>query len=202
MISIEIEVDDIIFTEASEVLENLGLDLQMAINIFLRRIAIEKGLPISMVSPKLNSEEKVFSEKDTPLIKHEFRRRTQNVITDEMVEEVWKAFVKHMERGYDISRLSDEISEVSGMNRGSASIYLNILSNLIKGELNKRNMKIRDLEYLLGKIKTDLGSDKYENAIKSLERSVPYWKEKLPGTFGENVERLIHELKGRELSFE
>lgn len=188
MVTIEINVDNDTLEQAEKALHAIGMDVQIAINVFLRRVAIEKGLPMSMtvpVSDKIVSAiEKQSDEGDDKI----YSTRSNNTITKDMVDEVWQAFIKYHSGLGEISRLSDEVAENSGMNRGSAFIYLNILSNLVKGELNTRNLKMKDLEYLMQKIKSELGIKEHQSAIQSLKKSIPYWRKKLPGAFADKVE--------------
>lgn len=117
-----------------------------------------------------------------------------------MVDEVWHAFIKYHSGLGEISRLSDEVAEKSGMNRGSAFIYLNILSNLIKGEPNTRTLKMKDLEYLMKKIKSELGDNEHQRAIQSLKKSIPYWNEKLSGAFADKVEAFCKKESGNDVN--
>jgi addiction module RelB/DinJ family antitoxin len=187
-----VQVDDKILKEAEDALNSIGMDTQIAVNVFLRRVAIEKGLPMSMTVSTNQKEPADSSENQAPLSNnYSSPTRNNNSITRTMVDEVWKAFIKYHRGISEISSLSDEVSEKSGMNRGSAFIYLTILSNLVKGEYNTRNLKMKDLEYLMVKIKTELGNSEYQNAIQSLKQSIPYWREKIPGTFADNVEAFV-----------
>lgn len=147
---------------------------------------------MSMTASASNQKKLTVSEENhAPLIKeHVCQTRNNNTITNDMVDEVWRAFIRYHKGLEQISSLSDEVSEKSGMNRGSAFIYLKILSNLIKGGSNTRTLKIKDLEYLMGKIKSELGTNEYGNAIQSLKQSIPYWRKKIPGAFADNVEIL------------
>lgn len=194
MVTIEIDVDESILKEAEKALHSIGMDVQIAVNVFLRRVTIEKGFPMSMTASASNQKEFVSEENQALLTKeHMYPTRNNNTITRDMVDEVWQAFVKYHKGLGEISRLSDEVSENSGMNRGSAFIYLTILSNLIKGESNTRTLKMQDLEYLMGKIESELGTNEYRNAIQSLKQSIPYWREKIPGLFADKVEALYRE---------
>lgn len=134
------------------------MDVQVAINVFLRRVAIEKGLPMSMTASTPTSKEHDVSENcQVQLIKdYTYKTRSNNTITKEMVDDLWSAFVRYSKGLGEIRGLSDDVSENTGMNRGSAFIYLTILSNLIKGEPNTRTLKFKDLEYLMGEIKSQL----------------------------------------------
>jgi hypothetical protein len=76
----------------------------------------------------------------------------------------------------------------TGMNQGSAFIYLTVLANLVKGEPNTRVLKYRDLEYLMGKIRAELGENEYQKALQSLRASIPYWREKISSVFADKVE--------------
>lgn len=194
MATIEIDIEDDILNEAEEVLRSIGMDVKIAVNVFLRRVTIEKGLPMSMTALVSNQKEPTaFEDNRSSGINERIYSTRNNVITKNMVDEVWSAFLKYYKGLGEISGLSDEVSEKSGMNRGSAFIYLNILSNLIKGESNTRSLKIKDLKYLIEKIRSELGENEYQNAIQSLKNSIPYWKEKIPGAFADKVKTLCEQ---------
>lgn len=55
---LQVRIDDQIRNQASEILNNLGLDMSSAVRLFLNRIIIEQGLPFSMTLPR--NEEKGF----------------------------------------------------------------------------------------------------------------------------------------------
>lgn len=190
MATIEINVDECILKEAEEALHSIGMDVQIGINVFLRRVAIEKGLPMSMTAPISKIEEhNVYENSQVELAKeYPYKTRNNNTITREMVDELWNAFIRYNKGLGEIRSLCDDVSIDTGMNRGSAFIYLTILSNLIKGVPNTRTLKYKDLEYLMEKIESELGVTVYENAINSLEQSIPYWKEKIQGSFADKVE--------------
>jgi len=189
--TVQIDIDENILKEAERVLNSVGMDVQIAVNVFLRRVAIEKGLPMSMTaSPSTLNDRDGSVENQVPANMPMHQTRNNNTITKDMVDEVWRAFLKYRKGMGQIGSLSDVVAKHSGMNRGSAFIYLNILSNLIRGESNTRTLKMKDLEYLLEKIKTDLGENVHRNAIRSLKQSVTYWREKIPGAFADNVEAL------------
>lgn len=177
---IEVEVDEGVLREAATIFEAIGMDVPTAINVFLRRVIMERGLPMSMVAPPT-------TPKRTPVDEFEPHRSNQK-ITRQMVDEVWAAFLRHLREQIEIGRLADDVASNTGMNRSSAFIYLYILSNLVKGEYNKRALKFSDLEYLMKRIKTELGHQAFANAIESLRQSVPYWREKLSGSFADKVE--------------
>lgn len=189
MATLRIDVDDYILEEAKETLNAIGMDVQIAVNVFLRRVAIEKGLPMSMTASVPPNQEIYSSILEEELSRNEkmYSTRTNKAITKEMVDELWQAFIKYLKGLGEINRLSHEVSENTGMNQGSAFIYLNILANLVKGEPNTRTLKMKDLVYLMEKIKSDLGENTYFKAIKSLRLSVPYWKVKLNGNFADKV---------------
>jgi len=190
MAKIEINIDDATLREAEKVLHSLGMSTEIAVSIFLRRVAIEKGLPMTMIASVSNQTESGVSEDTEEIFDHSSKQfvRSNNRITTAMVEEVWSAFLRYTEGSGEISQLSTEVSEKTGMNRGSAFIYLTVLANLVKGADNTRVLKFKDLEYLMGKIQTELGDSKFQKAIQSLKMSVPYWREKIPGTFADKVE--------------
>ncbi len=190
MAKIEIQIDDGILYEAEKVLHSLGMDVTIAVSIYLRRIALEKGLPMTMTGTVAKRPEPKISEdfEDSFEEGSKSSTRSNSRITTAMVDEVWLAFLRHLEGSGEVNPLSTEVSVKTGMNRGSAFIYLTVLDNLVKGDPNTRVLKFKDLEYLMGKIKTELGESKYHKALKSLMASVPYWQEKIPGAFAEKVE--------------
>ena len=51
---------------------------------------------------------------------------------------------------------------------------------------------MKDLEYLMEKIKCELGSNEYQKAKQSLKESIPYWKRKLNGTFADQVDKNLN----------
>lgn len=189
MATVQIDIEEGTLKEAEKALVAIGMDVQIAVNIFLRRVAIEKGFPMSMTAPVTKQKEYAILQEDE--VKGSmFTTRSNNTITRKMVDEVWQAFLRYHKGLGEISRLKDEVEENSGMNRGSAFIYLNILANLIKGEPNTRNLKFQDLEYLMDKIASELAIEEHQNAIRSLEQSIPYWRNKIPGLFADRVEDL------------
>ncbi|MDD4543882.1 MAG: type II toxin-antitoxin system RelB/DinJ family antitoxin [Clostridia bacterium] len=188
MSKLEIEIDDRIYNEAEEILKAIGMDVSQAVNILLRRVVIEKGLPITMtVAPRVQINQSAIMEDSTRDESERYTMRTNKAITKEMLDELWEAFIKHHNGMREIRELSYEVSDKSGMNQGSAFIYLNILTNLVSGKMNKRTLKMSDLEYLMEKIKSDLGTSKYYESIKSLRVSVPYWEQMLNGNFAKKV---------------
>ncbi len=190
MATFEVRVDEDVLREAERVLNSLGMNVEVAVGIFLRRVIMEKGLPMTMVSSTASQPETTFYDTGEVLADRSsrFPMRDNRRITSAMVGEVWRAFRKYLEGTGEVSRLSNEVSEKTGMNPGSAFIYLTILANLVQGRPNTRVLKYRDLEYLMDRIEAELGRDAYLKAVESLKASVPYWKERVPGAFGERVE--------------
>lgn len=189
MARIEINVEDAILHEADKILHSLGMNAEIAINIFLRRIALEKGLPMSMAV--INTSNSEYDELDDSEEGIEMDgthiKRINSKITSSMVEEVWRAFLKHLAGDGDIKKLSISVSDKSGMNQGSAFIYLFVLINLVNGDSNTRILKYKDLEMLMSKIRNELGEKKFQKALHSLDMSVPYWREKIPGNYADKV---------------
>ncbi|GAB6174485.1 hypothetical protein JCM15765_39630 [Paradesulfitobacterium aromaticivorans] len=190
MAKVEINIDDATLHEAEKILHSLGMNTEIAVSIFLRRVALEKGLPMTMAGTVSKRSEPEITEDFEDSFEDDSKAstRSNSRITTAMVDEVWLAFLRHIEGSGEINPLSTEVSVKTGMNRGSAFIYLTVLANLVNGDPNTRVLKYKDLEYLMGKIKTELGESKYQKALKSLIASVPYWQEKIPGAFADKVE--------------
>lgn len=184
------ELDDELFEEVNEILDSVGLNLDIAFSIFARKIVKEKGLPFNVrqkqddnTSESANSDNLVFSQLG-------LRRRSNNAITVEMIEEVWSAFIKIKDGYFDVKEMADHISEKTGMNYGSATIYLNILINLFNGEINKRSMKPSDFDFFIDKFKNNLGETAYKKALHSIEVSIPYWNKNIP-TFANSMTNFL-----------
>jgi len=191
MARLEFEVNDLLLSEVESILDSVGLDIDVAFNTFMKKIVRERGLPFSLkleddnkrhISSMNFQNKKVSSES---LNKH--KKRT---ITKEMLEETWKAYLNYSKGLGNYKDLSKKISENTGMNQGSAFIYLNILNKLAKGELNKRAMKPVDFEFFLNKFKHEFGNDLYQEALQSINISIPYWNSNIP-TFADSMKELL-----------
>lgn len=182
-------VDQKEFEEASRILESIGLSMDMAVGIFIKRIIKEKGLPLVLKQTESDAKMDLSFSEENIIV-----RKSSKAITMVMAEEVWSAFRKY-QKGYDeILVLSDEISEKTGMNKGSAFIYLNIIAKMVKGEKNTRSMKPKDFEYFLNRIQSELGENAFQNAVKSIRLSIPYWRNNLP-TFADSMQEVLNNTK-------
>lgn len=195
---------------AETILEDIGLDVQSAVNMFLRRIVKEGGIgfllqptePLSLAKGKKSVEEENKQMED------ELEERTKSVgkyksglgktkskITEEMRDYIWRVFLQNKKSNYTrYGELAQEVAESTGMNANSAYIYFCILSCLIKGKFNSRDMKFIDLEFYMERISQECTTQELANAIKSLEQSVLYWED-MPGRFSDKVKKLIREYK-------
>jgi len=173
---ISFEIDEDIARKAEAIYFSTGIDTETALSIFMRRTVLENRLPIDM--------RMVVVEPTPPPMEEQIERVS---ITPHMVKFLWDAFKVHRSSGGDIRNISNNIAKTTGMNSGSAFIYMVILSNLIAGKSNTRNMKMEDLEYYMDKIKSEYGDATFNKALDSLEQSVPYWRQKIPGRFADRV---------------
>jgi addiction module RelB/DinJ family antitoxin len=185
MISVNVMIDQNQLEEANKILESIGLSMDIAIGIFIKRIIKEKGFPLVLKQP--DSETK---KAEVYVSNESSKRRTSKAITASMVEEVWNAFKIYQQGRTEIVELSDEVSEKTSMNKGSAFIYLNIIAKMVKGEKNTRSMKPKDFEFFLGKIRKELGEHAFENSLKSIGLSIPYWRNNLP-TFADSMQEVL-----------
>lgn len=174
-----IEVDAELAAEALVVLKRSGLNLESATAVFLRRCVTEQGLPFHENGSAPGSSQK----------RNQVEARSSGIkITQDMVESVWEAFKDYNTNGGDLRRIADDISSETGMNAGSALIYLVILNNLVNGRQNRKNMKMRDLEFYMARIKDTYGNTTYRNALTSLEMSIPYWDSQFTGDFANKLQ--------------
>lgn len=196
MSKLTFEIDDVQLQEVSRILDSVGLDLDIAFSIFIKKIIKEKGLPFTVKQSSEPVHLEIKTEDEDEITLESIRsRRSNNSITPEMIEEVWSAFKSHQSGQEEVKVLAYLVSLKSGMNLGSATIYLNILIKLSKGEINRRSMKTSDFEFFLKKFKDEFGDEMYKNAIESVRISIPYWKSNIP-TFAEGMEMLLSKIEG------
>lgn len=191
--TIAFDIDDELARDAQAVYGGMGLTTELAIRFFLQRTVAEGRIPFDPFAPiqgaatAPTSLEPAAAPRQPEPSKQ--AQRSTGKITFEMVECVWRAFSEtHGTPGFDAQRLAEEISGDTGMSRGSAFIYLVILDNLVAGKPNTRNMKMKDLEYYMGRIQEELGEPSFGNACESLRQSVEYWDKPQFGKFAENVQ--------------
>lgn len=185
---LRLEIDDALVNDAALVYETLGIDTETAVRMFLKRTVLEQRLPLSTSVPSADSVERMTE-------KTGITKRTKNVITKVMVEDIWRRFSGYLEEGGSINSIAQDAHEATGMNQGSAFIYLTILDNLINGKHNTRNMKMSDLEYLMDQIKGQLDDRSYVNSISSLRKSLPYWDKEEFGQFAAKVQRYLDSIE-------
>lgn len=197
-----IELESNLVNSAESVLNEIGLDVSTYIRIALMKLVKEQRVPFSLAvnqplsaavsTPVINPA----CDEDTELefVKSEPRQMIK--ITGEMCQSIWEEFRRSIaSRNVNWQESAQRISAQTGMSRGSAFIYFTILNNLVSGAQNTRSLKMEDLEFFIGKIKTELPEQMFKAAISSLEASIPYWDEKVPGAFAEKVSKLVEKLK-------
>lgn len=187
---VTVNVDKEIYTEAQSIYESIGIDFEIAVRMLLKRTIVDRCLPLATSAAPTPAERP--SDQGASVTCKTTRRNIQ--ITRKMVEEVWRRFVEYRKYGGDVNEIAAEIQEDTGMNSGSAFIYLTILGNLISGRHNTRNMKMADLEFYVEKIKNELGKDCYENTKSSLRASLPYWNKEAFGLFAMKVQNFLDSL--------
>lgn len=177
-------VDDKTAMEANAIYDALGLDMETAVKMFLKRTVLEQRLPLDTSVPNTVGNP---SSSDAQTVS----KRTNGAITKAMAEDIWRRFYRYANEGGDINSIAADAHATTGMNRGSAFIYLTILDNLINGKYNTRNMKMADLEYYVNRIKDELDRRSYLNAIESLKQSIPYWDKEAFGQFADKVRAFV-----------
>lgn len=188
---ISINIDDKTAVEAEAIYEALGIDTETAVKMFLKRTVLEQRLPLDTSVPG-----GVFqgSAPTSTSVVEKSTKRINNVITRPMVEDIWRRFLRYLDGDGDINSAAADAHETTGMNQGSAFIYLTILDNFVNGKHNTRNMKMADLEYYVSQIRDNLDEQSYRNTIKSLELSIPYWDKEAFGQFAKKVRTFLDSL--------
>ena len=178
MTTIQINIDQDMMDEANEILDSVGLDMETALKIFIKNIIKTKGFPIDLKQKEAIQE---------PVIKN---KRNIVKINENMIQTVWEHFLILYKGESNVIDLSEEVEKQSGMNKGSAFIYLNILMNMIQGQKNTRNMKVKDFQFFLNRINEEFGHEIFMKSIQSINNSVPYWIVKNP-LFGLSIKNLM-----------
>ena len=190
-----INMDVSILDSADSLFEEMGIDTETAIKMFLKRVIKDRRMPYELVACKSTTETdhiEAFTSKPFNGV-----TRQSNKITREMCSEVWAVFKRFFSnRDTNLQEAARYINRETGMNSGSAFIYLNIINNLINGALNKRVLKYDDLLFFLERILLEFPDTAYQNAIKSLKVSIPYWEVKVPGAYADNIRQLVNSLTG------
>ncbi len=207
------DLENSILDNAEAVLGEIGLDLPTYIRMALLKLIKEKRIPFdlsaSQTAPEAQPRPPIFSPIPNPVDaeshKMAFNQRAPrqtNKITSDMCISIWNEFKRRYSSGdRNLQEASQLISNQTGMNRGSAFIYFTILNSLVDGMKITRTLKYEDLEFFVEKIKTEFPENILKAAISSLEASIPYWNEKVPGSFADKVRRLVERLNNfiREL---
>ena len=191
--TIAFDIDDDLARDTQAIFGRMGLTTELALRFFLQRTVAEGRMPFDPFAPiQDEAVAPVVAEASAPARQ---AQRSAGKITFEMAEYVWKVFSStHGTAGFDAQRLADEVADATGMSRGSAFIYLVILDNLVAGKPNTRNMKMKDLEYYMGRIREELGEPSFGNACESLRQSVEYWDKPQFGKFADNVRRYLADI--------
>lgn len=186
-----VDIDENLLQDAQSIYDTIGIDIDTAIRMFLKRTVLEQRLPLNTSVPAVGEQDSNPSAGIAP-------RRTKNAITQPMVEDVWRRFLRYLDEGDNINALAADAHTTTGMNQGSAFIYLTILDNLVNGKHNTRNMKMTDLKYYMCQIENELDEQSYRNAIQSLRLSIPYWDKEEFGKFATKVSRFLDSLDSNQ----
>lgn len=191
------------YESAELILSDMGLDIQTAVNIMLKRITKEGSIAFMLQNasitapPEVKQPETQLEYEDTLTNSPRYyRTRIAGKITNEMRDYIWTVFSQNKNLSYTAyQELAREITKTTGMNYGSAYIYFVILSCFMQGKFNTRTMKISDLEFYIKKILHECSKIEFENTLKSLEESIPYWEEHIQGYFAQKVKNLVSQYK-------
>lgn len=53
---IQVRVDEVLKTQATQIYSDLGIDISTAIRMFLKRTVLEQGIPFPMTLPQISQE--------------------------------------------------------------------------------------------------------------------------------------------------
>ena len=183
------EIDQETAERAERVFRARGLSAELVVGMYFQRVAILGRLPYDPVAPVGGGDEGEDGTQPPVVFSHPAPGNT--TITRAMAEHLWNAFHANLSTRRAAISVAADVGRKTGMNQGSAFMYLTILGNMVEGKPCTRSMKIADLAYYLGRIYDDLGEPAYSNARKSLRESLAYWEEYIPGKFADKVREIL-----------
>lgn len=88
--TIQVRIDEDVKSQAVEVLNDLGMDASTAINVFLRQVIADNGLPFQPAKPRFNDVTlKAIKESDEAVASGELdRKKSVDDLFSEVFEEV------------------------------------------------------------------------------------------------------------------
>lgn len=83
---VQVRVDEDVKTQAAEILNDLGMDTSTAVNVFLRQVIAENGLPFQPTKARFNDKTLKAIEKSDEMVKSGAINRSKSV--DDLFDEV------------------------------------------------------------------------------------------------------------------
>lgn len=96
-------------------------------------------------------------------------------ITEEMIKSSYKIGKQVYEGSMTRQEGKEKIAAASGMNPGSASDYIQILSCMLDGRVYKRAMSLATTRYFLDKIGEDFGRGRQVKAARAVVEHTEYY---------------------------
>ncbi|MGI2327632.1 type II toxin-antitoxin system RelB/DinJ family antitoxin [Planococcus sp. YIM B11945] len=84
--TVQVRVDEDVKNQAVEVLNDLGMDTSTAINVFLRQVIAENGLPFQPTKARFNKETLNAIQQSDEMVKNGVINRSKSV--DDLFNEV------------------------------------------------------------------------------------------------------------------
>ena len=84
--TIQVRIDETTKSKAAAVLNNLGMDTSTAINVFLRQVIAENGLPFKPKQPAFNSETLAAIQEADEMVKNKTGKKYASV--DELFADI------------------------------------------------------------------------------------------------------------------
>ena len=81
---LQVRIDDTLKNQASQVFENLGIDISTAVRMFLKRSVLDNGIPFRMTLPK----EPYSAERGYRAMKEISESAKQNGLSEMTLEEI------------------------------------------------------------------------------------------------------------------
>jgi 5-methylcytosine-specific restriction protein A len=112
-------------------------------------------------------------------------------ISNHMIEACYDYASKVYNRQIELKKALDDIELGTGMGRGSAQAYVNVLCCMLDGKEYHRTINEAATDYFLSKIKVDYDREKLLSACNATRKHVDYYY-KIRGGRLKGIERIVN----------
>ena len=158
--------------------EAIILELMSRIKKLEEEVDLLKNTINGNFNKSQNDEQFTFTRNDA----NEYNVSSYKKMTDEMIETCYK-FGKKVHSGENLQEIADDVVDITGMNRNSAIMYLQVVCSMLDGVIYKRAINSKAIQKYFDNIWNESGSEGLKKAVKATRLHMEYRKE-----CGQNVD--------------